>query len=466
MPPPITSTPAGSPRSSRRSATRPSRREVRERIKLLILDSLGCAIYGANLEWCRILQTTLAALDTTRTTSIWGTAGSLSSPHAALVNGTQVQGFELDDVHRHGVLHVGAVTLAGADRGGGEPRRPDRPGLSHRRGRRLRDRPARRQVHGRRSTSARAGIPAPRSASTPPPPARRAACGCRAEQTVHALGIAGTQSAGLMAAQYGAMVKRMHAGRASQSGLYGALLAKQRLHRHRRRVRGALRRLLHDLLALARPLQPERAQRRTWASGSRPWASRSSSIPAWAAITPRSTPSATSPGGARSRPATSSAIVVHGSQVTVDHVGWPYRARGAHLGAAQPAVLRRHAADRGRRVRRPVHDRRRSTTPPASRCRARSRSCTTPPSPRSAPASATRCASRCISATARWRPRRARRRAAASSRSRSSDEIVEKFRKLTRAAMGEPQQDALIDAVLGLEKLEDAGQLARLMRVG
>ena len=28
-----------------------------------------------------------------------------------------------------------------------------------------------------------------------------------------------------MAAQFGAMVKRMHAGRSSQSGLYGALLA-------------------------------------------------------------------------------------------------------------------------------------------------------------------------------------------------------------------------------------------------
>ena len=48
-------------------------REVRERIKLLILDSLGCAIYGANLEWCRILRETLEALDATRTTSIWGT---------------------------------------------------------------------------------------------------------------------------------------------------------------------------------------------------------------------------------------------------------------------------------------------------------------------------------------------------------------------------------------------------------
>jgi hypothetical protein len=40
-------------------------------------------------------------------------------------------------------------------------------------------------------------------------------------------GIAGTQASGLMAAQDGAMVKRMHAGRASQSGLYGALLAER-----------------------------------------------------------------------------------------------------------------------------------------------------------------------------------------------------------------------------------------------
>ena len=49
--------------------------------------------------------------------------------------------------------------------------------------------------------------------------------GSRRNETVHALGIAGTQSAGLMAAQYGSMVKRMHAGRSAQSGLYAALLA-------------------------------------------------------------------------------------------------------------------------------------------------------------------------------------------------------------------------------------------------
>src|ERR1700751_712194 len=84
---------------------------VRERLKLLVLDSLGCAIYGAQLEWCRILRQTLEQLDKTRNASIWGTDRKLSSDHAALVNGTQVQGFELDDVHREGVLHVGAVTL-------------------------------------------------------------------------------------------------------------------------------------------------------------------------------------------------------------------------------------------------------------------------------------------------------------------------------------------------------------------
>jgi 2-methylcitrate dehydratase PrpD len=43
----------------------------------------------------------------------------------------------------------------------------------------------------------------------------------------HALGIAGTQASGLMASQYGSMVKRFHAGRAAQSGVYAALLARR-----------------------------------------------------------------------------------------------------------------------------------------------------------------------------------------------------------------------------------------------
>ena len=85
--------------------------EVRQRLKLLMLDSLGCALYGAQLEWSRILQKRLGELDTTRMCGVWGTNQKLSAPHATLVNGTQVQGFELDDVHRQGMLHVGSVVL-------------------------------------------------------------------------------------------------------------------------------------------------------------------------------------------------------------------------------------------------------------------------------------------------------------------------------------------------------------------
>ncbi len=85
--------------------------EVIERIKLLMLDSLGCAIFGTGLEWSRILIETLTAIDSSTSCGVWATDRRLSAPHAALVNGTLVQSFELDDVHRQGVLHVGAVTL-------------------------------------------------------------------------------------------------------------------------------------------------------------------------------------------------------------------------------------------------------------------------------------------------------------------------------------------------------------------
>jgi len=198
--------------------------EVRDRIKLLILDSLGCALFGSALEWSRILMRTLTAVDNSRGAGVWGTDVRLSPPHAALVNGTLVQGFELDDVHRQGVLHVGAVTLpplfAVAEL---------KPGMSGREF--LRAAVAGYEVGPRVGmcmgqehivqgwhSGATVGVFSA---------AAGAAAGLRlpAEKVVHALGIAGTQSAGLMAAQFGAMVKRMHAGRSAQSGLYAALLA-------------------------------------------------------------------------------------------------------------------------------------------------------------------------------------------------------------------------------------------------
>ncbi len=198
--------------------------EVRHRIKLLMLDALGCGLYAADLEWSRILQTTLGKLDTTRACAVWGTAQKLSAPHAALVNGSQVQGFELDDVHKVGVLHTGCLVVpplvAIAE---------TRPGMSGREF--LTAAVAGYEIGPRVSicmgpthiaqgwhSGATVGVYASAAAAS-------RAMKLDADKTVHALGIAGTQSCGLMAAQFGSMVKRMHAGRAAQSGLYAAQLA-------------------------------------------------------------------------------------------------------------------------------------------------------------------------------------------------------------------------------------------------
>jgi 2-methylcitrate dehydratase PrpD len=157
--------------------------------------------------------------------------------------------------------------------------------------------------------------------------------------------------------------------------------------------------------------------------------------------------------------------VVHGSQVTVDHVGWPYRPEG--LTSAQlnlPFCIATlliegdvfveqfgpDAVDDAARIAlsrkvEVVHDPAITALGAAFRHKVRVE---------------VHFRDGTVESETREAPRGSEQSFA------ESDEIVGKFRKLTRAAMGAPQQDALIDAVLGLERLADAGELARLLRVG
>ncbi|HUK06383.1 MAG TPA: MmgE/PrpD family protein [Stellaceae bacterium] len=198
--------------------------EVIARVKLLILDSLGCALYGADLPWSRILINTLARLDRTPDCTVWGTDRRLSAPHAALANGSLVQSFELDDVHREGVLHTGAVTLPAVlavdELSQGISGRDFVTAViaGYEVGARVGMCMGPEHIAQGWHSGATVGVFAAAAGAA-------SALSLNPGETVHALGIAGTQASGLMAAQYGAMVKRMHAGRASQSGLYGALLA-------------------------------------------------------------------------------------------------------------------------------------------------------------------------------------------------------------------------------------------------
>jgi 2-methylcitrate dehydratase PrpD len=199
---------------------------VVDHVKLCLLDTTGCGLFGSTLPWGRILADFAKDLGGEKESTLLGRKYKVSAPNAALANGTMIHGFELDDIHRLSILHPGSVTLPAA-LGVGETRKKCTGkefltslvagyevgvrvgmgvGASH-----LHRGYHPTGTHGTFAAAAAAGK----------------LLGLDEEKMVHALGIAGTQAAGLMAAQFAAMVKRMHAGRASQSGVYSALLANQ-----------------------------------------------------------------------------------------------------------------------------------------------------------------------------------------------------------------------------------------------
>ena len=197
---------------------------VATKAKECVLDALGCCLFGVTQPWTRMVLDMVMEQGGAPQASIPGTAHRTSASQAALVTGTAGHGFELDDIHVQAHLHPGSLTV------------PVALALGESRG----------SVSGRDFLAAvvagyevalRVGLAATGShflrgyhfqgtcgafgaAAT-----AAHALGLDAEQTRHALGIAGSQAAGLMAAQEGAMAKRLHGGRAAQSGVYSALLA-------------------------------------------------------------------------------------------------------------------------------------------------------------------------------------------------------------------------------------------------
>ena len=197
--------------------------EVISHIKLCSLDTLGCALYGSTLPWGKTIIQFVKECGKGKGALVWGDGSEVPSPNAPLANGTLVHSFELDDIHRDAVLHPGAVTLPAADalvRQTGADGKHLLTALvaGYETGCRV--------GLGGGASQLRRGFHPSGTTGTFAAAAAAAKILClEAGRTLHALGIAGTQSAGLMAAQAASMVKRMHPGRAAQSGVYGALLA-------------------------------------------------------------------------------------------------------------------------------------------------------------------------------------------------------------------------------------------------
>jgi aconitate decarboxylase len=204
--------------------------DIRTRAKYLILDGLACGLVGAHLPWSEKAATAVFDIEPTGAVTVFGWEKKLAPLAAALLNSTFIQGFELDDWHSDAPLHSNSILLptlfAAAQHSNAKQGPPvsgadillativgyevgPRVGLA---------------LHG--SYILTQGW---HSGAVFGPAASAAAAGklmgLTAEQVEDAFGIACTQACGLMSAQFGSEVKRMQHGFAARNGLLGAFLA-------------------------------------------------------------------------------------------------------------------------------------------------------------------------------------------------------------------------------------------------
>lgn len=202
---------------------------VVDRERWHLLDTLGCALYGVTTPWVDALRDGLAVAGEPPTSAgastVWGTSGRLPPGRAALVNGTATHAMDYDDHCQEAGLHAGSATVPC---GLAAVETADRPvdgreflaaiavgvEVGVRTGLAIGFESVRRGWHIAGWTGAAAGA------------ATTAALGdLDDDRAAHALAVALTQGGGLLGAQYGASVKRVHMGRAAEAGYLGARLA-------------------------------------------------------------------------------------------------------------------------------------------------------------------------------------------------------------------------------------------------
>jgi len=199
---------------------------TRETVRIALLDTLGCGVYGLSTPWARMmLQWARAGAPARGEATVWGEAApSLRAADAALVNGVAAHGFELDDYH-NAKLHAGAVVIPAAlamaeklDASGERLVTAIAAGYEVMIRSSLAMHPSATRLRGWHIT----GVCGPFGAAV----ACAVLLGLYDEHTAWALGLAGTQGSGVWAFNAdGTMSKRFHAGRAAYSGVLAAELA-------------------------------------------------------------------------------------------------------------------------------------------------------------------------------------------------------------------------------------------------
>lgn len=195
-------------------------------VKHLFLDFLGVSLGGFTLPSSKIVISTVKDFVGIPESTIIGVGEKVLSQNAALANGVMAHGLELDDVHNESSLHPGAPVISAA-LATAEKEKVDgktfalgvvlgyevmaRIGVSVT--------PSAHYAHGFHPTGTCGAFGATVAVGK--------ILNLQANQLTCAMGIAGSQAAGLL--EYlanGSWTKRFHAGWAAHNGIIAALLAK------------------------------------------------------------------------------------------------------------------------------------------------------------------------------------------------------------------------------------------------
>ncbi len=208
--------------------------KVRAVLHAAARDAVGCALFGLTTEPVRIVHAFAREQAGPAEATLWASGGArVSAANAALLAGTAIHGFDFDDHHR-AKLHLSAAVLPAA-LALAERENSDGPTLLA-------------ALAAGYETMARIGLAAnPNLArmrgwhltgtcgTFGAAAAAAVILGLDARTTASALGLAGTQSAGLWAFNAdGAMSKRLHPGAAARDAIAAALLAQKGFHGPRR----------------------------------------------------------------------------------------------------------------------------------------------------------------------------------------------------------------------------------------
>jgi 2-methylcitrate dehydratase PrpD len=204
--------------------------EVTRTSKKLILDLFGSIIYSSKMVWSQKVVALVQRYQSQGKSTVIPYGFKTSAPAAALANGTMGHGFELDDVHDGGMHHPGAVVIPAALAVGEEESVSGRTFLLA-------------VVMGYEAMcrvgmavgSKNHNLKGFHGTGTCGPFGGAVAAGkilgLGSERLIDALGVAGSFCSGVLefsqeSSAAGDMIKRLHAGRASESGVIAALLAK------------------------------------------------------------------------------------------------------------------------------------------------------------------------------------------------------------------------------------------------